>query len=128
MRTATVIVAPTYLSAITGVAAIQISARKIKLMDASLRAFAECARKPSDDIGAPFAELVALVKARALAATHPAPDPDRPIEVMIFGRLQRCRVLRRHPHGTIDVQRLSDGECFRLSGLEYHPTPRKEKK
>lgn len=125
MRPATLIVAPNHLADITGVAAIQVSARKLKLMDAALRAFAECARKPGDDIGAPFTYLVALVKARALAATHPTPEPDSTMKVLMDGRPELCRLLKWHPHW-IDVQRLSDGRCFRLSGLSI-TTPRKEK-
>jgi len=29
----------------------------------------------------------------------------------------RCRILAIHEFGTIDVERLSDGKCFRLTGL-----------
>jgi len=39
------------------------------------------------------------------------------ITVMIYGRLERCRLLKTHTFGTIDVERLSDGRCFRVSGL-----------
>lgn len=35
----------------------------------------------------------------------------------IYGKPTRCQVLRVRPHGTLDVQRLSDGKCFRVSGL-----------
>jgi hypothetical protein len=35
----------------------------------------------------------------------------------IYGRHERCRILARHAAGTIDVERLSDGHCFRVSGL-----------
>lgn len=35
----------------------------------------------------------------------------------IYGHRERCRILRRHPFGTYDVERLSDGRCFRVSGL-----------
>ncbi len=31
----------------------------------------------------------------------------------------RCRVLRIHAFGTIDVERLSDGRCFRITGLRF---------
>lgn len=31
--------------------------------------------------------------------------------------LGRCRVLVQHGAGTVDVERLSDGKCFRLTGL-----------
>ena len=36
---------------------------------------------------------------------------------LIYGRLERCRVLRRYSAGAVDVERLSDGRCFRVSGL-----------
>lgn len=35
----------------------------------------------------------------------------------IFGRAVKCLILKRHPAGTFDVQRLSDGQCFRVSGI-----------
>ncbi|KWN11719.1 hypothetical protein WT83_19195 [Burkholderia territorii] len=35
----------------------------------------------------------------------------------IYGHRERCRILARHGAGTIDVERLSDGRCFRVSGL-----------
>lgn len=34
-----------------------------------------------------------------------------------YGHRERCRILARHGAGTIDVERLSDGRCFRVSGL-----------
>jgi hypothetical protein len=68
MALATLIVAPTYLAQIMGVTAVQISARKIKLMDANLKPLAECKRQASDDMTKDFAELVALVRARATQA------------------------------------------------------------
>jgi len=39
------------------------------------------------------------------------------IIVEIFGRPERCRVLARHGRYTIDVERMRDGRCFRVSGL-----------
>lgn len=39
------------------------------------------------------------------------------INVSIYGHMERCLLLRDHGYGTIDVQRLSDGRCFRVSGL-----------
>jgi hypothetical protein len=65
---ATLIVAPNYLADVTGVAAIQISARKIKLMDALLRPIAQCSRKKGDDVAASFTDLVSLVRSRAVSA------------------------------------------------------------
>ena len=31
-----------------------------------------------------------------------------------------CRVIAVHVFGTIDVERLSDGQCFRVSGLSLN--------
>lgn len=36
---------------------------------------------------------------------------------IIYGKRTAVRILAVHPHGTIDVERLSDGRCFRVSGL-----------
>lgn len=41
------------------------------------------------------------------------------------GHVERCRILRRHPAGTYDVQRLSDGRCFRVTGLPIGKPPAK---
>lgn len=38
--------------------------------------------------------------------------------IELFGRPTRCRILARHGRYTMDVERLSDGRCFRVSGLE----------
>jgi hypothetical protein len=38
------------------------------------------------------------------------------INVSIYGRRIRVRVLKIHAFGTVDVQR-ADGACFRVSGL-----------
>lgn len=38
------------------------------------------------------------------------------IDVSIYGRRIRVRVLKIHAFGTVDVQR-ADGACFRVSGL-----------
>lgn len=35
----------------------------------------------------------------------------------IWGKPCRCRVLEIRDFGTVDVQRLADGKCFRVSGL-----------
>ena len=37
--------------------------------------------------------------------------------ITLYGRPTEVRILARHPGGTIDVERLSDGACFRVSGL-----------
>lgn len=37
--------------------------------------------------------------------------------MQIYGKDEKCEVLVVHPHGTVDVERLSDGKCFRVSGL-----------
>lgn len=39
------------------------------------------------------------------------------VVVDVYGRPTACKLLAKHPAGTIDVERLSDGRCFRLSGL-----------
>jgi hypothetical protein len=37
--------------------------------------------------------------------------------VQLFGRPERCRILAKHGRYVIDVERLRDGKCFRVSGL-----------
>jgi hypothetical protein len=39
------------------------------------------------------------------------------ITVSIYGAATACRLLAVHPFGTLDVERISDGKCFRVSGL-----------
>jgi hypothetical protein len=39
------------------------------------------------------------------------------IKIDIYGRMEECTVLAIRAFGTIDVQRHSDGCCFRISGL-----------
>lgn len=39
------------------------------------------------------------------------------VQVGIYGRQVDCEVLAIHSMGTIDVMRLSDERCFRVSGL-----------
>lgn len=40
--------------------------------------------------------------------------------VLLFeGYISHADVLAVHPAGTLDVQRISDGKCFRLSGLSF---------
>lgn len=40
--------------------------------------------------------------------------------VLLFeGYIGKARVLAVHPAGTIDVQMVSDGKCFRVSGLSF---------
>jgi hypothetical protein len=39
------------------------------------------------------------------------------ITIQIYGHAVKCRILRRHACGAVDVERLSDGACFRVSGL-----------
>jgi len=38
-------------------------------------------------------------------------------DIIIFGSLGRCKILVLHGAGTVDVERLSDGQCFRVTGL-----------
>lgn len=40
------------------------------------------------------------------------------IFIDIYGHRERCKVLALHGRYTIDVERLSDGRCFRVSGFE----------
>jgi hypothetical protein len=39
--------------------------------------------------------------------------------VHLFGKLEKCRLLAKHGKYTIDVERLSDSKCFRVSGLNF---------
>ena len=39
------------------------------------------------------------------------------ITMYLFGRPERVRILAVRRAGTVDVERLSDGKCFRVSGL-----------
>lgn len=43
--------------------------------------------------------------------------PGQIIHLELFGHPTRVRVLALHGRYTIDVERLSDGKCFRVSGL-----------
>lgn len=36
----------------------------------------------------------------------------------IYGHLEPCNILKVNPAGTVDVERISDGRCFRVSGLD----------
>ena len=36
---------------------------------------------------------------------------------IIYGHRTLCNILREHAFGTFDVERISDGKCFRVSGL-----------
>jgi len=40
----------------------------------------------------------------------------------IYGHNVECLLLRDHGMGTIDVERISDGRCFRISGLALKPS------
>jgi len=49
-------------------------------------------------------------------------------EFRIYGHLVDCEILEiRESEGTIDVQRLSDGNCFRISGLAFQRSAPKMK-
>ena len=39
------------------------------------------------------------------------------ISCEIYGKRVDCELINELPLGTIEVMRLSDGKCFRLSGL-----------
>ncbi len=43
----------------------------------------------------------------------------------IYGHNVDVRLLAVHDFGTIDVERISDGRCFRLSGLMFKPAPKR---
>lgn len=43
--------------------------------------------------------------------------PRQIVIVELFGRPERCRVLAVHGRYTVDVERLRDKKCFRVSGL-----------
>jgi hypothetical protein len=43
--------------------------------------------------------------------------PGQIIHIELFGRPERVRILAVRRAGTVDVERLSDGKCFRVSGL-----------
>lgn len=42
---------------------------------------------------------------------------NRTLVMHLFGRPERVRILAVRRAGTVDVERLSDGKCFRVSGL-----------
>jgi hypothetical protein len=42
---------------------------------------------------------------------------DPIVKMDIYGHEVDCRILAKHGMGTIDVERVSDGKCFRISGL-----------
>ena len=37
------------------------------------------------------------------------------------GKREKCRVIRDRGMGTLDVERIRDGKCFRVSGLPMFP-------
>lgn len=37
--------------------------------------------------------------------------------IELFGRPERVRILAKHGRYTLDVERLRDGKCFRVTGL-----------
>jgi hypothetical protein len=42
---------------------------------------------------------------------------NQTLTMHLFGRPERVRILAIRRAGTVDVERLSDGRCFRVSGL-----------
>jgi hypothetical protein len=42
---------------------------------------------------------------------------NQTLTMHLFGRPERVRILVIRRAGTVDVERLSDGRCFRVSGL-----------
>jgi len=45
--------------------------------------------------------------------------PNQIVFIDIQGKPTRCRVLAVHGRYTVDVERLADGRCFRVSGLNF---------
>ena len=43
--------------------------------------------------------------------------PHQIIFIELYGKPTRCKVLAVHGRYTVDVERLSDGKCFRVSNL-----------
>lgn len=39
------------------------------------------------------------------------------VYVQIYGKMEKCKLLAKHGKYVLDVERLSDGKCFRVSGL-----------
>ena len=37
--------------------------------------------------------------------------------VEVYGH--KCRIYKMHPFGTMDVENVANGKCYRLSGLNY---------
>lgn len=35
----------------------------------------------------------------------------------LFGKIERCKILAKHGKYTLDIERIRDGKCFRVSGL-----------
>lgn len=62
----TVIVAPSHITALCGVAAIRIGARKMYACDAMLNTMFSCFIRKGDDLTAPFMVLVQLIAQRSL--------------------------------------------------------------
>lgn len=39
------------------------------------------------------------------------------VTMPLYGRETKCKIIAIHLMGTVDVERLSDEKCFRLTGL-----------
>ena len=70
----------------------------------------------NEDICKEQDEMLRAVFEKVREIVQSTPDFDI-ITTSIYGRDCECRVLHDHGHGTLDVQRISDGECFRVTGL-----------
>ena len=44
--------------------------------------------------------------------------PREIVFIELFGRPERVRILALHGRYTVDVERLRDGKCFRVSGMK----------
>ncbi len=47
----------------------------------------------------------------------PVVSIDEIVTVSVYGKIERARVLKVHPANTVDVEVLSTGKCYRISGL-----------
>ncbi len=58
----------------------------------------------------------------------PAPAPPSPVGALVvlefYGGKHLCRILKQHTISTFDVERITDGQCFRINDVVL--IPRKE--
>ena len=51
--------------------------------------------------------------------TQTQPRVGSIVKMDVYGHMVRVRVLAYHKFGTMDIERLSDGQCFRITGLIF---------